>query len=181
MNVTLAVAAALGLSAVAHGAPVLCQKGRKVLVRDPACKGKETQLNLADFGAGTGAGTGTGVSIAIAYGRVNGSVATAADGLLPGAVGIASATRQPDTTYVAKYRLVFSPGFFSAAPSVVVAPESAATDGTEEDNICVVEALSATQVDVVCADIGGNVGLGNPSGQEVPDATKFTVVALGAP
>jgi len=54
--VVLAAALAMLVAAVAPreaGAAVFCRNNKKgtVFVRDPACKSKETRLNLADFGA----------------------------------------------------------------------------------------------------------------------------------
>ena len=43
--------AVLGAAFGADAAPVLCRKGKKVLVRDDACAGRETKINLIELGA----------------------------------------------------------------------------------------------------------------------------------
>jgi hypothetical protein len=125
-------------------------------------------------GAGPTGGSGP-AGVAIAYGRVDGTVAVGADGLQNGAVGVTSAIRQTNTAFVTLYQLSFAAGLFSGTPSVVVTPESVAPANTGEDNTCVVEAPSATQVTVACGDLSGNGDL------QRPDATVFAFIAIGPP
>jgi hypothetical protein len=74
---------------------------------------------------------------------------------------------------VARYRLDFAAGLFSGPPAVVVTAASAA-DGFGEDNLCVIEGPSPTQVVVACSDLEADV-------TQRPQATDFSFVAVGPP
>ena len=98
-----------------------------------------------------------------------------ADGLQRGAVGITSAVRQANTSFVALYLLSFAAGLFSGTPSIVVTPESVPPANTGEDNACVVEVPSATGATVACGDLSGNGDI------QRPDPTRFSFLAIGPP
>jgi hypothetical protein len=102
-------------------------------------------------------------------------VAVGQDGLLAGAVGTSGSERLADTAFVSLYRIDFIPGYFSATPAMVVTPQAAAPLFTGEDNVCVVENLSADSATVACSDF-----LGNGDGQRA-DATVFSFIAVGPP
>src|SRR6185436_9061721 len=108
--------------------------------------------------------------VAIAYGRVDGSLAAGVEALSVGAVGVSSAIRQANTAFVTPYLVTFTPGFFSATPSIVVTVESVPPNNFGEDNLCVIEDPSATQVTIVCSDL-----LTNGDTQR-PDPTLFSIV-----